>query len=163
MERSLCSGWALRSCSFWLIAKQLPVDKGRPTKWPLLFRVLPGVNVTTGKGWAGLHLCMLELEKPSWHLNSPHVFKPTIQFICESLHLYVNFCLAAVGAFEMYKNMHSNPDIQDTEPSKTTLKITWLRPFSLLIVEVNTPMPLFWIPSLHIVFLLFKIFITVDL
>ena len=44
----------------------------------------------------------------------------------------------------MYRNMHSNPDVWDSETSKTTLKtVSWLNLFSLDTVEVNSVVPLF--------------------
>ena len=54
------------------------------------------------------------------------------------------FTWLLIGAFEMYKNMHSNPDVQDSETSQTTLKtMSWLNLFSLDTVEVNSLVPLF--------------------
>ena len=68
------------------------------------------------------------------------------------------FAWLLMGAFEMYKNMHRNPDVQDSETSQTTLKtVSWLNLFSLDTVEVNSVVPLFWILSLPIV-ILFKRF-----
>lgn len=69
------------------------------------------------------------------------------------------FTWLLMGAFEMYKNMHSNPDVQDSETSQTTLKtVSWLNLFSLDTVEVNSLVPLFWILSLHVVILLKKFY-----
>lgn len=52
------------------------------------------------------------------------------------------FAWLLVGASEMYRNTHNNPDDQDTE---TTLKnkVSWLTLFSLVTVEVNSLVPLF--------------------
>lgn len=72
--------------------------------------------------------------------------------------------MAAVGASEMYKIMHSNPDVQDTEPLETTPKKSWLNLFFPVTVTVNSLVPLFWTLSLHVVIhFYFFIFITVDL
>lgn len=152
MEWSLCWGWALRTCSFRLTAKQLPVDRRRrPHKRPLLSGVLPGSEFP--------HCEKGGLVFTSVCLNRKIVYSASVAYMhsnqlpsssARALIFMLIFRVAAVRAFVTYKTTHSNSDIQNTEPSETKpkRKVSWLNVF-LAALEVNPLVPLFWISSLH--------------